>query len=169
MEALARRPGVAADLLDLDQVDLPALRHRLSDAPQPPPNAPEFAAKVGRADGLLIVTPEYKGGYPGALKNALDHLDAGVFRRKPIGIATVSAGGFGGLGCLAQLRLVCLAMGGLPIPATFPVSYVGEAFDEDGTLRRPDLAVKLEAFLDEFIWYARALAIARDAAGPAEP
>jgi NAD(P)H-dependent FMN reductase len=169
MEALARRPEVSAELFDLDEIDLPALRYRLSDADRPPPGATEFAAKVGRADGLLIVTPEYKGGYPGALKNALDHLDAGVFRRTPIGIATVSAGGFGGLNCLSQLRLVCLAMGGLPIPASFPVSHVREAFDEDGTLRQPDLAPKLDGFLDELIWYARALALARDAVGPAGP
>jgi NAD(P)H-dependent FMN reductase len=169
MEALARRAEVAAELLDLGEIDLPIMRERLSHADHPPPGAVEFAAKVGRADAILIVTPEYKGGYPGALKNALDYLDAGVFRRKPIGIATVSAGGFGGLNCLSQLRLVCLAMGGLPIPASFPVSHVREAFDEDGTLRQPPLAPKLDVFLDELLWYARALALARDAVGPAEP
>lgn len=169
MEALARRPGVAAELLDLGEIDLPILRRRLSDSDRPPPGAAEFAAKVGRADAILIVTPEYKGGYPGALKNALDYLDAGVFRRTPIGIATVSAGGFGGLNCLSQLRLVCLAMGGLPIPASFPVSHVREAFDEGGSLLQHGLASKLDTFLDELTWYARALALGRSTDRTADP
>ena len=66
----------------------------------------------------MIIAPEYKNGYPGSLKNALDYLRPEVFRRKPIGIVTVSAGGFGGINCLAQLRLVCLAMGEVPIPTS---------------------------------------------------
>ena len=169
LEALSRRPEVGAELLDLGEFALPVMTERLSHTDRPPPGAAEFAAKVGRADGLLIVTPEYKGGYPGTLKNALDYLDAGVFRRKPVGIATVSAGGFGGLNCLSQLRLVCLAMGGLPIPASLPVSLVQEAFDEGGALRQSGLAPKLDAFLDELIWYVRALVLGRRADGPGNP
>jgi NAD(P)H-dependent FMN reductase len=79
-------------------------------------------------------------------------------RRKPIGIVTVSSGGFGGLNCLAQLRLVCLALGGVPIPATLPVSQVGDAFDEHGGVRDPKLAARMGPFLDELVWYTRALA-----------
>ena len=47
-----------------------------------------------RADALIIVAPEYNNGYPGVLKNALDYL-LPEYERKPIGIVTVSAGGFG--------------------------------------------------------------------------
>ena len=130
-----------------------------------PPGAIELSTKLTRADGLLIVAPEYKNGYPGSLKNALDYLEAGILRRKPIGIVTVSSGGFGGLNCLAQLRLVCLAMGGVPIPATLPVSRVDEAFDERGGLRDPKLAARLGPFLDELIWYTLALARQRAARG----
>ena len=106
----------------------------------------------------MIVAPEYKNGYPGSLKNAIDYLEAGILRRKPIGIVTVSSGGFGGLNCLAQLRLVCLALGGVPIPVTLPVSKVDEAFDELGSLRDPKLAARVSPFLDELIWYTLALA-----------
>ena len=113
----------------------------------------------------MIVAPEYKNGYPGSLKNAFDYLPAGILRRKPIGIVTVSSGGFGGLNCLAQLRLVCLAMGGVPIPVAFPVSRVDEAFDEPGALRDPKLAARVGPFLDELIWYTRALAGPRGRVG----
>jgi len=117
------------------------------------------------ADGLLIVAPEYKNGYPGSLKNAIDYLEAGILRRKPIGIATVSSGGFGGINCLAQLRLICLAMGGIPIPVALPVSRVEEAFDQERGLRDPKLGARTGLFLEELVWYTHALARqrARDA------
>jgi NAD(P)H-dependent FMN reductase len=156
---LAGRPTVSTELLDLAEFALPVMADRLSQLDPPPPGAQDFSARLARADGLLIVTPEYKGGYPGALKNAFDYLDAGIFRRKPIAIVTVSAGGFGGVNCLAQLRLVCLAMGGLPIPPSLPVSHVQDAFDGQGTPRKPDLPAKLRALLDELIWYTRAMVL----------
>ncbi len=142
-------------------VDLPILRERPDETDTPPPSFPSFRDKIARADGLVIVSPEYKGGYPGILKNALDHLEAGIFRRKPIGIVTVSSGAFGGIVCLAQLRLVCLAMGGVPIPVPFPVASVDSALDEAGNPLEPRLAGRLQAFLDELAWYTRALAGSR--------
>jgi NAD(P)H-dependent FMN reductase len=101
------------------------------------------------------------------LKNALDYLGRGILDRKPVSIVTVSSGAGGGLNCLAQLRLVCLAMGGVPIPGSFPVARVQEAFDEQGAVRDPHLIRRLGTFLDELIWYARAMTRQRLAdAGP---
>jgi NAD(P)H-dependent FMN reductase len=157
LSELKSRGEVDADLIDLASLDLPVMRHRLGDTESPPVGAIELSEKLTRADGLLIVAPEYKNGYPGSLKNALDYLGREIFRRKPIGIVTVSSGGFGGINCLAQLRLVCLAMGGVPIPATLPVSHVDEGFGERGSIRDPRLAERLALFLDELIWYTHAL------------
>jgi NAD(P)H-dependent FMN reductase len=155
--ALATRGGTDTQLIDLAILDLPVMRHRLGDSESPSIRAIELSEKLAAADGLLIIAPEYKNGYPGSLKNALDYLPAGILKRKPIGIVTVSSGGFGGLNCLAQLRLVCLAMGGIPIPATLPVSHVEEAFDPDGGVRDPKLAARIGPFLDELVWYTEAL------------
>jgi NAD(P)H-dependent FMN reductase len=166
LRELEGRPGIDTRLLDLAELDLPMMRRRLSEADDPPPGLVEFSVTVARADGLLIVAPEYKSGYPGALKNALDYLNAGAFRRKPIGIVTVSSGGFGGINCLSQLRLVCLAMGGVPIPVTMPVSRVEEGFDDDGGLRDGKLSERLTPFLDELVWYTEALSRPRGAASP---
>ena len=83
---------------------------------------------MARSDSLVIVTPEYNNGYPGGLNYALDYL-LPEYQRKPIAIVTVSAGGFGGINCLAQLRLVTLGMGAFPIPA-LPVSRAQDSFDE---------------------------------------
>jgi len=155
---LQSRGGIDTELLDLAELDLPVMRYRLGETDSPPSGAIELSSKLARADGLLIVAPEYKNGYPGSLKNALDYLAAGILRRKPIGIVTVSSGGFGGVNCLAQLRLVCLAMGGVPIPDAFPVSRVDDALDEQGGVRDPRLAARLGPFLDELVWYTQTLA-----------
>jgi NAD(P)H-dependent FMN reductase len=148
---------VQSQLIDLAVLDLPVMRQRLGDTESSPLGAIDLCEKLTAADGLLIVAPEYKNGYPGALKNALDYLPAGILKRKPIGIVTVSSGGFGGLNCLAQLRLVCLAMGGIPIPVTLPISHVDETVDQEGGVRDPKLAARIGPFLDELVWYAEAL------------
>ena len=90
-----------------------------------------------------------------------DYLPAGVLRRKPIGIVTVSSGGFGGLNCLAPWRLVFLAMGVSRSLVARPISRVDKAFDEPGTLRDPKKAARVRPFIDELIWYVRALASSR--------
>jgi NAD(P)H-dependent FMN reductase len=158
LRALESRGGIDTELIDLAELDLPVMRCRLNETDSPPPGLVEFSATLARADGLAIIAPEYKNGYPGALKNALDYLNPGAFRRTPIGIVTVSSGGFGGINCLAQLRLICLAMGGVPIPIALPVSHVEEGFDDQGGLRDTKLSARAGPFLDELAWYTRVLA-----------
>ena len=77
---------------------------------------------------------------------------------KPIGIVTVSAGGFGGLTCLAQLRLVTLGMGAFPIPESLAISRVHDSFNDDGTPNDPAYEKRAAAFLDEVLWFAEAIA-----------
>ncbi len=113
--------------------------------------------RIASADGVLLVTPEYNNGYPGVLKNALDYL-LPEYHRKPIAIVTVSAGGFGGLNCLAQLRLVILGMGAFPIPAALPVSRVQEAFDDDGNPQDAAYEQRAQDFIAEVLWFAEAIA-----------
>ena len=85
---LAGRDEVATALIDLADLDLPVMRHRLGETHAALPGAVELNEKLNRADGLVIVAPEYKNGYPGSLKNAFDYLPAGILRRKPVGIVT---------------------------------------------------------------------------------
>jgi NAD(P)H-dependent FMN reductase len=149
--------GVTAPLLDLSELDFPVMEQRLADMADPPPGLAEFSATIAGADALMIVTPEYKNGYPGSLKNALDYLVAGILRRKPVAICTVSSGGFGGISCLAQLRLVILAMGGLPIPEALPISDVRSVFAADGALLNPAFEAKAQSLVADLCWYARRL------------
>ena len=157
LEELRHWERVQTELIDLREYRLPILEERLNEMSTPLPSVLQFCSKLGQADGVLIVTPEYKGGYPGVLKNALDYLEPQALRYKPIGICTVSSGGFGGLNCLTQLQLICLALGGLPIPDKLPVSNVQELFDERGNLRNSSFKAKLESFIEELVWYTEAM------------
>ena len=56
---------------------------------------PEWKDAVTRADGLVIVTPEYNHGYPGILKSVLDLL-LKEYIHKAVAFVGVSAGPWGG-------------------------------------------------------------------------
>lgn len=153
---LKQRRGVETELLDLLEYNFPLMEERLHRRDDPPPRLAEFGEKIGRADSIIIVSPEYNHGYPGVLKNALDYL-LPEYERKPVGIVTVSAGGYGGINCLAQLRLVVLGMGAFPIPENLAVSRVHESFDENGP-KDPAYEKRAAEFLDDVLWFAEAIA-----------
>lgn len=148
-------PNLETKPLDLLDYPFPIMEERLRYRDDPPPGLREFAKEIDQGDGIVIVTPEYNHGYPGALKNAIDYL-LPEFDKKPIGIVTVSAGGFGGVNCLAQLRLVFFGMGACPIPESLTVSRVQDTFDEKGTPKTPSLEKRTREFLDEMLWYTEA-------------
>jgi NAD(P)H-dependent FMN reductase len=154
---LQQRKGVETELLDLLEYNFPIMEERLDHRDDPPPGLREYAAKILRADSLILVTPEYNNGYPGVLKNALDYL-LSEYERKPIGIVTVSAGGYGGITCLAQLRLVTLGLGAFPIPENLAISRVHNSFQDDGTPTDPAYEKRGAVFLDEVLWFTEAIA-----------
>ena len=153
---LKQRQNVQTELLDLLELNFPIMEERLHRRDDPPRGLKEFGEKIGRADSVILVTPEYNNGYPGVLKNALDYL-LPEYERKPIGIVTVSAGGFGGINCLAQLRLVTLGMGAFPIPENLAISRVHDSFNDNGTPNDPVYEKRATEFLDEVLWFAEAI------------
>jgi NAD(P)H-dependent FMN reductase len=153
---LQQRTGVQTELLDLLKLNFPIMEERLHRRDDPPPGVPEFGEKIDRADAVIIVSPEYNNGYPGVLKNALDYL-LPEYERKPFGIVTVSAGGFGGINCLAQLRLVALGMGAFSIPENLAISHIHDSFNDDGTPNNPAYEKRCGEFLDDVLWFADAI------------
>jgi NAD(P)H-dependent FMN reductase len=154
---LQQRQNVATELLDLLEYDFPMMEERLHRRDDPPPRLQEFGDKIARADSIIIVSPEYNNGYPGVLKNALDYL-LPEYDRKPVGVVTVSAGSFGGINCLAQLRLILLGMGAVPTPENLAVSRVHDSFQDDGTPNDPAYEKRAKEFLDDLLWFTEAVA-----------
>ena len=163
LDRLGKQPGVEAELLDLAEYNFPIMEERLRMRNDPPPRAQEFSDKLQRADAIVIVTPEYNNGYPGVLKNALDYFFP-EYKRKPFGIVTVSAGGFGGINCLQQLRQVVLTLGGYPLPVSFPVSKVNSNFTDDGAVHDETADKRVAAFFDELLWVTKAFVAAKKSA-----
>lgn len=65
-----RAAGCVVDLLDLHAEPLP---HFNPDSTYTAPHYAALAARVARADVLLLATPDYHGSLSSALKNFLDH------------------------------------------------------------------------------------------------
>jgi NAD(P)H-dependent FMN reductase len=156
------RRGHMVHLVDPLELQLPLLdrmykEHPKGEAPEP---LQRLADLYRRVDGFLIVSGEYNHGIPPALKNLLDHFLEEYFFR-PSGIVCYSAGGFGGVRAAMQLRMTLAELGMSSIPSLLPIPRIGEAIDEEGLAQLPIVDRSANRFLDEFLWYAGALAEAR--------
>lgn len=156
------RRGHTVHLVDPLELQLPLLdrmykEHPKGEAPEP---LEELAELYGRMDGFLVVSGEYNHGIPPALKNLLDHFLEEYFWR-PSGIICYSAGGFGGVRAAMQLRMTLAELGMSSVPSLLPIPRIGEAIDEHGIAQNPIVDRSAGRFLDEFLWYANALAEAR--------
>jgi len=141
-----------AEILDLKEYNFPLFDERLRLQKEPAAATLDFANKIKAADGVIIVTPEYNGGYPAALKNVVDLLYA-EWKRKPIAISTVSDGMFGGTQVITSLQFSLFKIGALTVPAMFPVPKAHEAFDELGNPTDKAGADKRAAgFISELLW-----------------
>ena len=154
--------GHDVTLLDPKEHPLPLLDLRYGEYEDGTAPAPmqHIADVLDAADGFVIVSGEYNGGVPPALKNLLDHF-LPQYRRKPSAIASYSAGRFAGSKVQASLRLTMSQLGASPIPATLVVPGVQDAFDEDGNANDDAYHERADKFLAEFEWYANALKTAR--------
>jgi len=122
---------------------------------------PEYKEAVARADGLIIVSPEYNHGYPGVLKMALDLLDDEP-HHKALGIAGVSSGVFGGARMIEHLLPVAHTLGFIVSPADLYFPNVQDTFDEAGNLKDSSVEKRVDAFLSELVWLAGALRQGRE-------
>jgi NAD(P)H-dependent FMN reductase len=120
------------------------------------PQAKELAGEITRADALIIVSPEYNHGYPGELKMMLDLLYE-EYTAKPVGFCGVSAGIFGGVRAVEQLRQVVVELHMVPIREALYFGIVQNLFDENGNIKDESYFKRIEVFLNELIWYAKKL------------
>jgi NAD(P)H-dependent FMN reductase len=122
---------------------------------------PEWRDAIIRADGLVIVTPEYNHGYPGALKSVLDLL-LREYVHKAVAFVGVSAGPWGGTrvieACVPMVRELGLAVTFSDL--NFP--GVASKFDENGKLLDEAYERRVKDFLDELIWMATTLRWGRE-------
>ena len=154
--------GHTVTLVDSEAHPLPMLDRMYKEYGEgEAPEAMETIASALRsADGFVVVAAEYNHSIPAALKNLLDHFST-EYLYKPSAIVTYSAGPFGGVRALVNLRAILAELGTPSIPSAFPVSMVGRSFDDDGKPLDDAYDRRVSKFLDEYEWYANALKQAR--------
>ncbi len=141
-----------AGVLDLHEYQFPLFDERLRFQKDPSPAVLEFAGKIKASDGVIIVTPEYNGGYPASLKNVVDLL-YDEWHRKPVAISTVSDGIFGGTQVITSLQFSLWKIRAWTVPAMFPVPKAPTAFTEDGTpTDKEGTDKRASAYIKELLW-----------------
>ena len=159
--------GHRTTLVDPLELQLPLLDRMYKEHPrgEAPAVLEELATLYRGADGFMIVSGEYNNGIPPALKNLLDHFLEEYFFR-PSAICCYSAGRFGGVRAAMQLRMTLAELGMPSIPSLLPIGAAQHALDEEGQVVEHAAVRATGRFLDEFEWYARALAAARERGTP---
>jgi NAD(P)H-dependent FMN reductase len=151
-----KRDRVETELIDLRDLNLP-----VDDAGEQIKDA-KFSATIERADGIIIVTPEYNHGYPGMLKHVLDS-NLKEYVHKAVGICGVSAGGFGGVRVIENLLPVLRELGLVTIFWDGNFSDAQKLFDETGNiLDRATHEKRMDKFLGELIWMSKTLRYGRE-------
>ena len=155
--------GHEVELIDSETYELPMLdlMYKEYDEGDAPKAMEKVASVLRAADGFVVVSGEYNHSTPPALKNLLDHYQS-EYHYKPSAIVTYSAGPFGGVRGLVNLRGILAELGTPAIPSAFPVSKVQKSFDEDGKALDANYEERVVKFLDEYEWYASALKLARE-------
>ena len=155
-EEVKKREGIETEFIDILELNLPG-----NDAGEQIKDQ-RFSATCARADGFVIVTPEYNHGYPGLLKHVLD-TNLKEYIHKAVGICGVSAGGFGGTRVIESLLPVMRELGLVTIFWDGNFSGAQGLFDEAGNMKdRATHEKRIDKFLRELIWMSKALRYGRE-------
>lgn len=156
VERLEARQGVTTSLQEPVALPFDQLIQREWKMDPQPEAVTAFVEEMALADGFVLCSPEYNHGYPGALKNVLDHL-ADEWTAKPFAMVT-TGGVSGGARAAELLRVVVSGLGAISIPSQVIVQRVKEAFGPEGPADVETWTRRVDDLLDELAWYAQALA-----------
>jgi len=122
---------------------------------------PKFTEITKWADGFFIVTPEYNHGYPSSLKRMLDTEYRNYFY-KPVALAGVSIGIFGGARCIEALLHTLRELHMTVLPQDVNFSKVQDVFGENGELKDESYLPRIEGSWKELIWMTKVMKNGRD-------
>jgi NAD(P)H-dependent FMN reductase len=149
---MEKRADIETHLFDVADMQLPhddygqGLKNRF----------PEWRDAIVRADGLVIVSPEYNHGYPGTLKGVLDLL-LREYVHKAVAFVGVSAGPWGGTRVIEAMVPMVRELGLAVTFADLNFPKVQKTFDVEGKLLDPAFEKRAQDFLDELVWMSRTL------------
>jgi NAD(P)H-dependent FMN reductase len=122
---------------------------------------PEWRDAIIKADGLVIVSPEYNHGYPGPLKAVLDLL-LREYVHKAVAFVGVSAGPWGGTRVIEAMVPMVRELGLAVTFSDLHFPKVQRTFDAEGKLLDPAVEKRAKDFLDELVWMSHTLKWGRE-------
>jgi NAD(P)H-dependent FMN reductase len=163
VEQISQRADVETELIDIRTIAIAT-----NDAGEAIKD-PQFSATMERADGLIIVVPEYNHGYPGLLKHVLDTC-LKEYIHKAVGLCGVSAGSFGGTRVIQNLLPVMRELGLITIFYDLNFSNVQTLFDACGNLiDKPTYIRRIARFMEELVWMSTVLRYGRQEVDLSQP
>jgi NAD(P)H-dependent FMN reductase len=149
VDRVKQRDDIDLDVLDLAEYEFPP--HYPEEAT---PQMTQFTSAVDRADGYVVVTPEYNRSFPASLKQAIDYA-YDEWHAKPVGFVSYGCRSRGHY-AVEALRVVFTELHTMAVRDEVGIDLL------DGSPQdRDDVAVT--TMLDQLTWWARALREARAA------
>lgn len=153
LERTLKTTSNTVDLIDLMAYGFPVFDERLKFMKEPAANVLDFAERFRKADGVIIVTPEYNGSFPASLKNVVDLLTQD-WKGKPVSICTASDGAFAGTQVMVGLLFPLWKIKAWVVASSMQVPKVGDQFGEGGTIQmdQEGWERRIKVFLDDLGW-----------------
>ena len=144
-------------VIDLKEENIPLFHERYVDMINPPAALKKISEKIKSADGIIFITPEHNGSISAALKSFIDIYGSAEFGGKPIGVASVSTGIFGGINAATSLQQIILSINAYPVPKMLLTGEVIKHVDAEGNALTPAFESKVETFLIPFLDFVERL------------
>jgi len=133
LQKKAKAAGAKTGEINLGTYDLPIYHGDLKT----PPAVKKLISRMKGFDGIVMIAPEYNGGLPPVLKNAVDwtstiemgHIDGKVF-----GVASCTPGPMTGIMVMRQMQFMLMRLGADLVPAQAGCGGAAKAFDAKGHL-----------------------------------
>jgi NAD(P)H-dependent FMN reductase len=153
---LDEKYNVEVEVLDLKEYNFPIFEERLKYLESPKPEITGFAEKVRNSDGVILVVPEYNGGYPASVKNVIDLL-TDEWRRKPVAFAVVSNGPFAGSQVIFALQFSLWKIRALTVSPALRIADIETSIDENGVpADKAEMDKKAASTIKELLWFIEA-------------
>ena len=149
--------SVTLDLFDVG--DLPLYNADLETGQAAPDTVTQLRTRIGQADALLIVMPEYNHTVPGLLQNAIDWASRPSYKSclvgKPVGLMGVSPSPIGTARGQQAMKMVLNAAMARLMP--HPGVLVGSAADKftDGRLTDEKTRTFVSTYLESLASFVR--------------
>lgn len=152
--ASVARQRLTVDRGRMEDFDSPSYDADREAAEGLPSGAEALRRRIEGADAFVIVSPEYNGSMPGALKNAIDWVSRAKpqpFNGKQGLLLSASPSLAGGNRGLWALRVPLEHLGARMYPDMFSLAQAHQAFDANGRIASAALQQRLEQTITCFL------------------